>query len=107
MWIASSSPSTWAFFRRNAPAAGGRPDILGAMSNHPNRSKRTPSAARNPRPEEIRAARDAVGITQTEAGALIYCELRTWQDWEGGQRRMHPAFWELWQLKAAKLPARK
>ncbi len=82
----------------NAGATSAR---IGRVSNHPNRSKRNPSDARNPRPEEIRAARDAAGLTQTEAGALIYCELRTWQDWEGGQRRMHPAFWELFRMKVA------
>jgi putative transcriptional regulator len=84
---------------------------IGGVSNHPNRSKRTPSIARNPRPAEIRAAREACGLTQTEAAELIYCALNTWQQWEsedpGQSRRMHPAFWELWQLKAAKLPARK
>lgn len=70
------------------------------MSNHPNRSTRTPSPARNPTPAEIRAARDRAGLTQTEAAAVIYCTLRGWQDWEGGQRRMHPAMWELWRIKA-------
>lgn len=69
------------------------------MSNHPNRSKATPSAARNPKPEEIKTARERAGLTQTEAAALIYCTLRGWQDWEGGQRAMHPAFWELFRLK--------
>lgn len=67
---------------------------------HPNRSRRTPSAARNPTPEEIRAARQRAGLTQTQAAALIHCTLRGWQDWEGGQRRMHPAFWELFRLRA-------
>jgi putative transcriptional regulator len=74
------------------------------VSNHPNRSKKSPSAARNPRPEEVRAAREAAGLTQTEAAELIYCEMRTWQDWEGGQRRMHPAFWELWRSKVSARP---
>lgn len=69
------------------------------MSNHPNRSKKTPSEARNPRPEEIVAAREAAGLTQTEAGELIYSALRSWQDWESGERRMHPAFWDLWRRK--------
>lgn len=76
------------------------------MSNHPNRSKRSPSAARNPKPAEIKAAREAAGLTQTEAAALIHCGLNTWQQWESElpdqNRRMHPAFWELFQLKAAR-----
>lgn len=57
------------------------------------------SPARNPKPDEIRAARDKAGLTQTAAAALIYCALRGWQDWEGGQRPMHPAFWDLFQRK--------
>lgn len=75
--------------------------ILRVVSNHPNRSRHGDNPARNPRPDEIRAAREAAGLTQTEAAELIYCQLRGWQDWEGGQRRMHPAFWELWRQKVA------
>lgn len=63
------------------------------MPNHPNRSKKTNAPARNPTPDEIRAARHAAGLTQTKAAQLIHCTLRGWQEWEGGRRRMHPAFW--------------
>jgi DNA (cytosine-5)-methyltransferase 1 len=69
------------------------------MANHPNRSRRGNSAARNPSPDEIRQARESAGLTQIEATRLIYCTLRAWQDWESGARRMHPALWELWRLK--------
>lgn len=71
------------------------------MSAHPNRGRSSP--ARNPRPVEIRAAREAAGLTQTAAAALIYCQLRAWQQWEAGDRQMHPAFWELWRAKASSL----
>ena len=67
------------------------------MANHPNRGRKDPAA--NPDPDDIRAARERAGLTQTQAAALIYCTLRGWQDWEAGARRMHPAFWELWRLK--------
>ena len=53
-----------------------------------------------PTPDAIRAARSAAGLTQTQAAALIYCTLRGWQDWEAGKRAMHPAFFELFLLKA-------
>lgn len=66
------------------------------MSNHPNRSRRKDRAGRNPRPAEIAQTREEAGLTQTQAAELIYSTLRTWQDWEGGQRRMHPALWEYW-----------
>lgn len=55
----------------------------------------------SPAPAIIKAAREAAGLTQTAAAALIYCTLRGWQEWEAGNRRMHPAFWELWRMKAA------
>ncbi len=54
----------------------------------------------SPQPEAIRAARAAAGLTQAQAGALIYAPLRTWQDWEAGARRMHPALFELFLLKS-------
>lgn len=67
------------------------------MPNHPNRSRY--SADRNPTPDEIRAVRTAAGLTQQQAAALIHCTTRGWEDWEGGQRKMHPAFWELFRIK--------
>lgn len=68
------------------------------MANHPNRSRRGNPAA-NPKPDEIKAAREAASLTQTEAAQLVYTSLRAWQQWEYGERRMHPAFWELFNLK--------
>lgn len=56
----------------------------------------------SPAPDAIRAARAAAGLTQTQAATLIYCTLRGWQDWEAGKRAMHPAFFELFLLKASK-----
>jgi len=69
-----------------------------ANTNHPNRSRRGVPAA-NPRPEDIRAARAAFGHTQTQAARSIYCTLRAWQQWEAGDRRMHPAMFELYKIK--------
>ncbi len=74
------------------------------MSNHPNRSAGHP--ARNPSPAEVRAAREAAGLTQTQAAALVHSTDRNWRMWEddtGGPsaRRMHPGLWELFQLKNA------
>lgn len=54
---------------------------------------------RNPTPEEVRTAREVAGLTQTQAGALVHTTCRAWQQWEAGDRRMHPAFWELFQHK--------
>lgn len=73
------------------------------MTGHPNRSGS--SSARNPTPQEIRAAREAAGLTQTAAAALVYSTLRAWQGWEAepgtpGHRRMHPQIWEAFCVKA-------
>ncbi len=65
--------------------------------NHPNRSGA--HRARNPTPAEIKQAREAAILTQTEAAACIHTTCRVWQQWEAGDRQMHPAFWELFTLK--------
>ncbi|MBB2915869.1 helix-turn-helix domain-containing protein [Cupriavidus alkaliphilus] len=57
-----------------------------------------------PTPEKIRAARERAGLTQTQAGALLHVNLRSWQKWEGGERAMHLAFWELFLLKTGVKP---
>lgn len=54
----------------------------------------------HPAPATIRAARAAAGLTQSAAAALLHTTCRTWQQWEAGDRKMHPAFWELFGLKA-------
>jgi len=69
------------------------------MTNHPNRNRRRSELAPSPAPASIRRDREASGLSQTDAAALIYCTLRGWQDWESGARRMHPAMWELFQFK--------
>ncbi|HCF5954728.1 helix-turn-helix domain-containing protein [Pseudomonas aeruginosa] len=59
----------------------------------------------SPAPTEIRAAREAAGLSQTAAAELVHSKLRTWQQWEAGDRRMHPGLWELFRLKTATLTA--
>ena len=71
--------------------------------NHPNRSK-TRTAASNPDPEAIKAARHAAGLTQEEAAKLIYVTLRAWQRYEGAETPMHPAHFELFNLKTKAKP---
>lgn len=58
---------------------------------------------RHPKPTEIRAAREAVGLSQTAAAMLIYSTLRTWQDWEAGIAKMHPGLFELFTIKSSAL----
>lgn len=49
-------------------------------------------------PTDIRAARTAAHLTQTQAGQTIGGTLRTWQDWESGARTMPSAAWDLFLL---------
>jgi putative transcriptional regulator len=57
-----------------------------------------------PTPAQIKAARKAAGLTQTQAASLIGKPLRTWQNWEGdpalpSSRKMDAALWELFLIK--------
>lgn len=71
------------------------------MPNHPNRGSKGPAS--NPSPEDVRAAREAAGLTQTQAAALVHASTRNWQQWEQAEganvRRMHPGLWELFRIK--------
>lgn len=68
------------------------------MTNHPNRS-RTANPASNPTPDEIKQARQAVGLTQAAAARMVYSNVRTWERWEAGERRMHPALFDYFLIK--------
>lgn len=50
-------------------------------------------------PSEIRDARQALGLTQTQFGQLFHAKLKTVEDWEYGRRRMQKATKELLQRK--------
>ena len=73
------------------------------MTSHPNRSQTNRQAKANPTPAEVRAAREAAGLTQSQAAALIYSNLRSWQNWENDHpvdgRKCHPGLFELFLLK--------
>ncbi len=81
------------------------------MTNHPNRSGK--SLSRNPKAKEVKAARIAAGLSQTAAGELLHVNTNTWQQWEAPEvidgernsqhRRMHPAMWELFQIKVKEM----
>jgi DNA (cytosine-5)-methyltransferase 1 len=77
------------------------------MVNHPNRSSRAVGAV-IPTPDEVLAARQAAGLTQTQAAELVHSKLRAWQCWEAKEgtaehRRMHPGLWELFRIKTGQI----
>ena len=52
---------------------------------------------KHPTSAEIRAAREAAGLTQTQAAAVLDRGLSWWQRLEDGSRRMTPMLWHCWQ----------
>lgn len=50
-------------------------------------------------PAQVRAAREAAGHTQTQAAAVVYRGLRSWQKWELDERDIDPAVFEFYLLK--------
>jgi len=40
-------------------------------------------------------------MTQSEAAQAVRGTMRAWQEWEAGNRRMHPGLWELFRIKLA------
>lgn len=52
-----------------------------------------------PTPAAILAAREAAGLTQKQAGAVLYCSERAWQDWERGRRVMMPVLFECFNAR--------
>ena len=63
------------------------------MPNHPNRA-----IPGKPTPDEVRAARAAAGLTQSQAAADVCVGIRNWQQWEAGERGMHPGLWKLFRV---------
>lgn len=64
-------------------------------------ARRTDSLS--PSAEILTKNRKFFGLTQAQAAALIHVSTVTWQQYEQGKRSMHPAFAELFMLKAAQL----
>lgn len=77
------------------------------MANHPNRSRLIKHLAANPTPEKIRATRESLRLDYAAAGAIVHSSARAWQSWELGDRRMHPAIWELFQIKTRRSPEKE
>lgn len=78
------------------------------MVLHPNRKKGNSSRQQSPLPEDVRKAREVSGLTQKQAGAVIYGTEKGWQNYEaaltaGESRRMHPGLFELFLLKTGQL----
>ena len=67
----------------------------------------TPAPMTNPAPESVRNTRVRAGVSQLEASQMVRSGLRTWQQWEAGDRHMHAGLWELFLIKIRHLKARR
>lgn len=56
-----------------------------------------------PTPEQIRERRQSVKWSQSKAAEALHTSIRSYQQWEAGERRMHAAFWELFFIKTAEV----
>lgn len=65
----------------------------------------------SPSPAQVRAAREAAGCTQEQAGVVVHISARGWQNYEqergGNQRSMSAAMFELFLLKTGQLSIRE
>ena len=52
-----------------------------------------------PTPHEILAAREASGLTQTQAAEVLGYTLSTWQKWEAGTRTMRRVLLDIFRLE--------
>lgn len=52
----------------------------------------------HPLTDLIIARRWAAGLTQEQAAELLYTSKRAYQQWEHGDRAMHPAVWALFLI---------
>ena len=65
------------------------------------------TVAHSPDPDDVISLRLTLqsemcyGITaaQDKCAEILHTSRRSWQQWERGERKMHPAFWELINIK--------
>ena len=56
--------------------------------------------ANNPTPDQIRAARLAAGLSQSEAAVIIKSSKRSWENWEQDRVKMHPGLFDYFLIKS-------
>lgn len=59
---------------------------------------------KQPTPDQIRSKREAHKLSATNAASLVHVAVRTWYQWESGDRHMPLAAWELFNIKLQHKP---
>jgi len=64
------------------------------------------TTAKDPSPtaDAVRSVRQKTSLTQTQAAHLVHASLRSWQQWEAGDRAMPPGLFELFMIKTGQWP---
>ena len=50
-------------------------------------------------PDQIKAAREAAGLSTAQAAELVGVTQRAWQLWESGDRAMKKNLWDLFSIR--------
>ncbi len=79
----------------------GHPRLKAIPPSKPTGASR--SRWRSPSPAVLKNLREKAELTQAQAAAICLSALRSWQDWEGGRRRMHPAIFRVFEEACAGL----
>lgn len=58
---------------------------------------------KQPTPADVKSARAAAGLTQTQAADIIYKKVLAWQRYESGDRVMDAAYYELFLIKTGQM----
>lgn len=105
------SPCTWYAWEAGRNTV---PDFIFSLYLHKTRLKPIAPGARGesefiPQPPDLnilRCQRQRAALTQSQAAKLVHVHTRTWQNWEAGKTKMHPAAYELFLLKAGWIPVK-
>lgn len=60
-------------------------------------------APASPDKAAIKEARKVAGLSQSEAGAVVYVSRRAWQKYEDGTNAMKLGLWELFRFKTGQI----
>lgn len=90
------------YFRTTEPAA--IPDWLSDAMGFSITPQVVVGGIGSPGSAEIAETRAAAGLTQAKSANLVHVAVRTWKQYEAGDRTPHVALWELYLLKSGQHP---
>lgn len=90
------------FLSEQSPQNG---ELCTALNLHERSAMSTPdSIICPPTANQITDTRQTAGLTQAKSAHLVHVAIRTWKQYEAGDRTPHVALWELYLLKSGQHP---